>query len=43
LSVAYGSYTNRDEAVLAMQTLPKAVRANRPQLRTIGGIQQEIK
>ena len=43
LSVAYGSYTNRDEAVRAMQTLPKIVRANRPQLRTTGGIQQEIK
>jgi type II secretory pathway predicted ATPase ExeA len=43
LSAAYGSYTNRDEAVRALQTLPKIVRANRPQLRTIGGIQQEIK
>jgi len=43
LSATYGSYTNRDEAVRAMQTLPKIVRANRPQLRTTGGIQQEIK
>lgn len=42
-SVLYGSYANREEAVQAMQKLPKAVLGNGPQLRTVGGISKETK
>jgi septal ring-binding cell division protein DamX len=41
--VLYGSYPNREEALRAMQKLPMDLRANRPQLRTIGGILEETK
>jgi MSHA biogenesis protein MshM len=43
LSVLYGSYQNRQEAVEAMRKLPESLRSYRPQLRTIGGILQETK
>ncbi|MEZ0231210.1 MAG: AAA family ATPase [Methylophilaceae bacterium] len=43
VTVLYGSYTSRDEALQAMQKLPKELKNNRPQLRTIGGILKETK
>lgn len=43
LTVLYGSYQNRDEALAAMRALPDGLRSYRPHLRTIGGIQQEIR
>ncbi len=43
LSVLYGSYQDRQEAVEAMRKLPESLRSYRPQLRTIGGILQETK
>ncbi|MDP2246761.1 MAG: AAA family ATPase [Nitrosomonadales bacterium] len=43
ISVLYGSYQNRQEAVEAMRKLPETLRSYRPQLRTIGGILQETK
>jgi MSHA biogenesis protein MshM len=43
VTVMYGSYPSREEAIQAIQKLPKNLRANRPQLRTIGGILEETK
>ncbi len=43
ITVLYGSYPDRDTAAKAMQELPRNLRANRPQLRTVSGIQEEIK
>ena len=43
MSVMYGSYANRDEALQAVQKLPRWLRTNRPQLRTVGGIIEETK
>lgn len=43
VTVLYGSYPNREEAIQAMQELPSALRTNRPMLRTIGGILEETK
>jgi septal ring-binding cell division protein DamX len=43
VTVLYGSYPSREEAIQAMQKLPRALRVNRPQLRTIGGILEETK
>lgn len=43
VTVLYGSYPSREEAIQAMQKLPRDLRANRPQLRTIGGILEETK
>ena len=43
VTVLYGSYQSREEAIQAMQKLPRALRVNRPQLRTIGGILEETK
>lgn len=42
LTVLYGSYVNRWEAVQALKKLPAELQKNRPQLRTIAGIKQEI-
>ena len=42
LSVLYGSFANRLEAAQALKKLPVEIQKNRPQLRTIAGIQQEI-
>ena len=42
LSVLYGSFANRIEASQALKKLPIEIQKNRPQLRTIAGIQQEI-
>jgi len=42
-TVAYGSFSNREDAVHAMQKLPKDLLAYGPQLRTVGGISEETK
>lgn len=42
-TVLYGSYATRDEAVRALQELPKPLRANRPHLRTVGRLSEEVK
>ncbi len=43
ISVLYGSYADRAAASKALAELPKALRTYRPQLRTVGGINKEIK
>ncbi|MES2580595.1 MAG: AAA family ATPase [Pseudomonadota bacterium] len=42
LTVLYGSFANRFEATQALKKLPEELQKNRPQLRTIAGIQKEI-
>ena len=42
LSVLYGSFANRVEAMQALKKLPAELQKNRPQLRTIAGVLQEI-
>jgi MSHA biogenesis protein MshM len=43
ISVLYGSYPDRAAAIKAMGELPKPLLAHRPQLRTVGGVQEETK
>lgn len=43
LTVLYGSYQNRQEALVAMKALPESLRSYKPHLRTVGGIVQETK
>ena len=43
LTVLYGSFANRFEATKALQKLPAEIQKNRPHLRTIAGVLQEIK
>ena len=43
LTVLYGSFTNRVEAMQALKKLPSEIQKNRPQLRTIAGVLQETK
>jgi MSHA biogenesis protein MshM len=43
LTVLYGSFANRFEAMRAMQNLPAEIQKNHPQLRTIAGVLQETK
>jgi septal ring-binding cell division protein DamX len=43
LTVLYGSFPSRLEAIQALHKLPVEIQKNRPQLRTIAGILQEIK
>jgi MSHA biogenesis protein MshM len=43
LNVLYGSFSNRFEAMQALQKLPAEIQKNHPQLRTIAGVLQEIK
>lgn len=42
-TILYGSYADRDDAIHALQKLPVSLRSNHPQLRTVGGIQEETK
>ncbi|MES2635948.1 MAG: AAA family ATPase [Pseudomonadota bacterium] len=42
LTVLYGSFANRFEAMQTLKKLPEEIQKNRPQLRTIAGILQEI-
>lgn len=42
LTVLYGSFANRFEATQALKKLPEELQKNRPQLRTIAGVQKEI-
>jgi MSHA biogenesis protein MshM len=41
--LTYGSYSGWNEAAQAKEKLPRAIIANRPRLRTIGGILEETK
>jgi MSHA biogenesis protein MshM len=43
LSVLYGSFPSRLEAIQALRKLPIEIQKNRPQLRTIAGVLQETK
>lgn len=43
ISVLYGSYADRVSAAKALADLPKPLRTYHPQLRTVGGITEEIK
>ncbi len=43
ITLLYGAFDSREEAVRAIQGLPKSLRANQPQLRTVGGILEEMK
>ncbi|HSI25594.1 MAG TPA: AAA family ATPase, partial [Methylotenera sp.] len=43
LTVLYGSFANRLEAIQALKKLPLELQKNRPQLRTVAGVLQEIK
>ncbi|MDZ4098600.1 MAG: SPOR domain-containing protein, partial [Methylophilaceae bacterium] len=43
LTVLYGSYESRQEALVAMRSLPESLRSYKPHLRTVGGILQETK
>jgi MSHA biogenesis protein MshM len=43
LTVLYGSFANRFDAMQALQKLPAEIQRNRPQLRTIAGVLQETK
>jgi type II secretory pathway predicted ATPase ExeA len=43
LSVLYGSFPSRLEAIQALRKLPVEIQKNRPQLRTIAGVLQETK
>lgn len=43
LTVLYGSFPSRLEAIQALKKLPAEIQRNRPQLRTIAGVLQETK
>jgi len=43
LTVLYGSFANRFDAMRALQKLPVEIQKNHPQLRTIAGVLQETK
>jgi MSHA biogenesis protein MshM len=43
LTVLYGSFASRVEAMLALKKLPLEIQKNKPQLRTIAGVLQETK
>lgn len=43
ISVLYGSFSDRASASKALNDLPKPLKTYRPQLRTVGGINEEIK
>lgn len=43
ITLTYGSYSSKSDALQAMAQLPDAVKAYQPHIRTIGGINKEIK
>jgi MSHA biogenesis protein MshM len=43
ISVLYGSFSSREEAMQALQKLPAEIQKNHPQLRTVAGVLQETK
>jgi type II secretory pathway predicted ATPase ExeA len=43
INVLYGSFANRIDATQALRQLPARIQKNRPQLRTIAGVLQEMK
>ena len=43
LSVLYNEYATRGEALSAIDSLPDVLRQNRPFLRTVGGLRNEVK
>jgi septal ring-binding cell division protein DamX len=43
LTVLYGSFPSRVQAIQALRKLPVEIQKNRPQLRTIAGVLQETK
>ncbi len=43
LSVLYGSFDSRADALAALKGLPEELRRNKPQLRTVSGVLQETK
>lgn len=43
VNVLYGSFKDRIEAVQALKRLPASILKNKPQLRTIAGVLQEVK
>lgn len=43
LTVLYGNFPSRQEAIQALRKLPVEIQKNRPQLRTIAGVLQETK
>jgi septal ring-binding cell division protein DamX len=42
LSVVYGAYPDRRAALQALENLPPSFAANKPVLRTVGGIRKEL-
>lgn len=42
ITILYGDFSSRREALAAVDKLPEDIRANQPQIRTIGGILKEI-
>ena len=42
ITILYGGFSSRREALAAVDKLPEDIRANQPQIRTIGGILKEI-
>jgi septal ring-binding cell division protein DamX len=43
ISVLYGTFSDRASASKVLSDLPKPLKTYRPQLRTVGGINEEIK
>lgn len=42
VTILYGGFSNRREALAAIDKLPEDIKMNQPQIRTIGGILKEI-
>jgi len=43
LTVLYGTFSDRRSAQDVLDKLPEALKANRPILRTVGGIRDELR
>ena len=42
ITILYGSFSSRREALTAIEQLPEGIKLNQPQIRTIGGVLKEI-